>query len=740
MAGIAKIVVDLALNREFDYLVPESLGGELALGSKVMVPFGRSQRVGYVVGLADKSARSDLKPVTSVVSKTPLITDTTLELARWMSDYYCAPIEHAVRTVLPGAVRRKKSGFKEMLYVTPSDSVTPDTADSLRKRSPKQAAVLESLGDGMFMAELVKASGASAQAVRALEKKDLLHIASRSSIRDPLARHTILKTQPLNLMPEQKVALEAIKAMMLPSTPAGPKDNHVILLHGVTGSGKTEVYLQAIEHVLAAGGGSIVLVPEISLTPQAVERFVGRFGETVAVLHSNLSEGERHDEWHRILDGKARIAIGARSAVFAPVKDLKLIVVDEEHDGSYKQDESPRYNARDVAVMRGVMAGCSVVLGSATPSAESYANAKSGKYSLASLPHRADHRQMPSIRVVDMRIETEREGRVNVFSRDLIDAMRDRLNKGEQTILFLNRRGFSTSVVCPKCGHVAMCNQCSVSYTYHRQTEELRCHICGGVRRVPTHCPECGDPAFKFAGIGTQRVESIVKQIFPEAGVQRMDSDVTSRKDAHWEILGDFRSGKTDILIGTQMIAKGLDFPNVTLIGVIYADLSLHVPDFRAGERTFQLLTQVSGRAGRGDVPGEVLVQTYTPFHVAVQCAQRADFEGFYEQEYEFRKELCYPPFSHLVCLTVKGTIEEKVRYAIEVFSKNLQARLPDTVMLSGPAPAPLAKAKGYYRYQLMLRSRSVRSIVGPVRAELDSFKWPPKVSCSVDVDAISLM
>jgi len=552
--------------------------------------------------------------------------------------------------------------------------------------------------------------------------------------RDPFAGDVVLRSGPLELTPEQ------VKALAFVLEPLERRETAVILLHGITGSGKTEVYLQAIADVLSRGRGAIVLVPEIALTPQTVERFMGRFGTGVAVLHSLLSEGERHDEWHRIRDGGARIVIGARSAVFAPVADLGLIVVDEEHEPSYKQEEPPRYQARDVAVMRGVMDDCAVLLGSATPSLESWHNAKAGKYRLVDLPRRADNRKMPAVRVVDMRIETQRTGHVSVFSRDLLEAMRLRLDRSEQTMLFLNRRGYSTSLVCPRCGHVARCGQCSVACTYHRHTDDLRCHLCGGVTAVPERCPGCGDPAFKFTGVGTQRVEDIVRRCFPAASVQRMDADVTTSRDSYERIFGDFRVGKIDILIGTQMIAKGLHFPNVTLVGVVYADLSLHMPDFRAGERTFQLLAQVAGRAGRGDVSGEVIVQTYTPMNPSIQAARRVDYEGFSDQEIEFRRELGYPPFAHLVCVTLRGASEERVSYCATILSQRLAKAVSPAVVVSGAAPAPLARIKGLYRHQVMLRCRSVKAMTGPLRAVLDGFRWPADVAIAVDVDALHLM
>ena len=633
---IAKVAVDIALDKEFDYMIPDELAQRLRLGSRVTVPFGRRTKTGYVIGISDRSDVKGLKAIVSIVGESTFLDESLLELVRWMSDYYCASLENSIRTVLPGAVRRKGSGFKKQMCVSLAGASETSgewqVASEVngQKLTDKQMAIMSVLKEKgtVLLSDLLREAGTTVSPVKTLEKKGIVRIQQESIRRDPLAKRKILRTGPLTLMPEQADALEQIKEMITGQKTA-ERQQHVQLLYGVTGSGKTEVYLQAIDHVLSLGKGAIVLVPEISLTPQTVERFQSRFGERIAVLHSHLSEGERHDEWHRIKRGEADIVIGARSAVFAPVNDLGLIVVDEEHESSYKQEDSPRYNARDVAVMRGHLQGCAVMLGSATPSLESWHNAQTEKYALSILPKRADNRKMPHMQIVDMRIETERTGHVNVFSQDLMTAIQHRLDNAQQTILFLNRRGFSTSLVCPHCGHVVMCDNCSVSYTYHREDDRLHCHICGAERKRPEKCPSCQDPAFKFTGIGTQRIEKIVAKCFPHAKAQRIDADVTTKKDSYERILGDFKTGKTDILIGTQMIAKGLHFPNVTLVGIVYADLSLHMPDFRAGERTFQLLAQVAGRAGRGDVSGQVIIQTYTPHNPSVQAARRIDYEGF---------------------------------------------------------------------------------------------------------------
>jgi primosomal protein N' (replication factor Y) len=674
LPSVVKVSVEVALDREFDYAVPESLRASVAVGMQVEVPFGRRTVRGYVVGLADHSDIPTLKPLRRLIGEKPLVAPAILELARWMADYYVAPVESAIRTVLPSAVRRAGAGFKEKLHVQPDAMAHDEQARAaLRKRSPRRADVLDRLlrEREMFLGDLLAAAGTTAPTVRKLETEGFLRIGRRAELRSPTSegRTSLLPTTPLQLMPQQVEALDLVRRSM------DTLDPPVVLLFGVTGSGKTEVYLQAIQYGLDRGQGAIVLVPEISLTPQTVERFQGRFGDRIAVLHSSLSSGERHDEWHRIHDGSARIVIGARSALFAPVHDLGLIVVDEEHEHTYKQEESPRYHARDVAVMRGHREKVSVLLGTATPSLESMHNARSGKYGLAILPHRVDHRKMPVVRVVDMRAEAQREGKIFVLSRDLMNAIQDRLDRREQTILFLNRRGFATSLTCPLCGYVATCSNCSVAMTYHRQHHRLVCHICGDVRPLPQTCPnpDCRDPAFRYAGMGTQRVEDVIAKVFPRAKVTRMDADTTTGKGSHARILNAFRAGEIDVLVGTQMIAKGLHFPNVTLVGVINADSSLHMPDFRAGERTFQLLTQVAGRAGRGDVMGEVIVQTFTPFHPSVQAARQLDYELFYDQEIEFRRELAYPPFAHLACITLSGPQEELVALTARTLARRLQ-------------------------------------------------------------------
>ena len=792
---IARVTLEIALRREFDYLIPPDLDGQVEVGSRVKIPFGPRQVMGVVTALVEESPHTNLRSILKVVGAQSLVTPKVLALARWIAEYYCCPTEIALKSVLPEAVRREKEGWRERLFVR----ALPVTGDlpKLTKRQLEVWNIIEEWRE-IQLTELLELTGATAETIRRLEDKNLVSIAPAVSERDPYAHEHILPTQPLPLNPAQAKALEAVTRAMDRSNaecgmrnaerpavtipPSAFRNPHfTFLLHGVTGSGKTEVYLQAIAHALGRGQGAIVLVPEISLTPQTVERFKARFSSgplqtLVAVLHSHLSAGERHDEWHKIRQGRARIVIGARSAIFAPVDPLGLIVVDEEHEHSYKQEEAPRYHARDVAVVRGQREGAVVVLGSATPSLESFWNVQRKKYALLELPQRADDKQMPVVRVVDMRKENRKSKGVQIFSQQLKEAVTRRLERSEQTILFLNRRGYSTSLQCPQCGYVAKCPNCSVSLTYHRQAQRLLCHICGHTAAVPRVCPEpqCGNPAIRYSGLGTERVEATLKKLFPQARIARMDSDVLQRKEDYRRILGDFRLRKIDILVGTQMIAKGLHFPNVTLVGIVYADLSLHIADFRAGERTFQLITQVAGRAGRGDVEGEVIVQSFTPFHPAIQYARRHDFAGFYEQEIEFREQLRYPPVSRIALLTLKGRNEDKVKFSAEHVRKQLDRLLVPAcasdrvrektdaapgfnsqnsqnsqtlklsnsqtdLIIAGPAPAPLARAESFYRYQIMLRTRQMSQLSRHLATLTETLALPEDITWSVDIDPVNL-
>lgn len=747
---VARVTLDVAVRREFDYLVPEELEPSVHEGTRVKVPFGPREVMGVVTAVLDESPHGNLREIIKTVGGQALVTPPILRLVRWIADYYCCAPEIAMKAVLPDAVRKEEEGWRERLYVRalPQHGEPP----KLTKRQEDLWTIVEEWRE-LPLQELVRLAGTTSATIRKLEDKGLVSIAPQISERDPYAKEHILPTQPLELNEQQATALESIVESMerlakRDDDEAKPVGDNVFLLHGVTGSGKTEVYLQAIAHALGQGKGAIVLVPEISLTPQTVERFKARFSQgpqqtLVAVLHSHLSAGERHDEWHKIRQGRARIVIGARSAVFAPVEPLGLVIVDEEHEHSYKQGEAPRYNARDLAVVRGQQEGAAVVLGSATPCMESYHNVQRKKYLLLSLTERVDNIQMPIVRVIDMRSAARKEKGVGIFSPQLREAILQRLEKNEQVMLFLNRRGWSSSLQCPECGFVAECPNCSVSLTYHRAAQQLMCHICGHVEPAPKKCPqtECGNAAIRFSGLGTEKVEAALEKGFPSARVKRMDSDTLKRKEDYRRILGDFRTGKIDILVGTQMIAKGLHFPNVTLVGIIHADLSLHIPDFRAGERTFQLLTQVAGRAGRGEVEGEVYVQSFTPFHPAIQYARRHDYVGFYEQEIEFRQQLNYPPVGRVALLTLRGRSEDRVKFVADHLRREIDtvAKELGEVVVAGPAPAPLLRAENFYRYQIMLRTSRMPQLSRKLSALRETFQIPEDLRLVIDIDPMSL-
>jgi primosomal protein N' (replication factor Y) len=738
---IARVVMNLSLDREFDYRIPEEFIGRVRVGSKVKVPFGRgkSMRTAYVVGLKDHSDYPNLKFIATADNERAHIPDTLVRLAQWMSEYYCCAREQAVRAMLPAVVRTGRVSKKREAFLRLNPELDlADILPELETRAPKQAAIIQTLvreGGHAKLTVLLREADTTASTVKALEKKDFVIREREVVARDPFADDVVLPTKPLDLTPDQKQAL----GMIVESLDSTEPDT--ILLHGVTGSGKTEVYLQAIAHCLESGREAIVLVPEISLTPQTVERFRSRFGDQVSVLHSALGDGERFDEWTRIHEGRSRIVVGARSALFAPFVNVGLIVVDEEHETTYKQDEAPRYNARDIAVMRGKMESATVLLGTATPSLESWNNCRVGKYKLATLPKRIDDRLMPVMEVVDMRAEAALRGGAQIFSRRLEDEIGARLDRGEQTILFLNRRGYARQMMCQKCGHVAMCEDCTVSYTYHRQAKQLMCHLCGRVKPAPEICPQCADPGIRYTGLGTEKIESIAQQRFKKAVIARMDSDTMTTKNAYRKTLDAFRAGRIHILIGTQMIAKGLDFPNVTLVGIIFADQSLYVPDFRAGERTFQLLTQVSGRAGRGDVPGRVIVQSYTPFHPALNCAIEHNFKGFVDEELEVREALDYPPATHMAIMHFRGEEEIHVHTAAQDFVERLRPRLSTEFDVVGPLPAPIARVRNKFRYQIQVRGARILRLGRILREMVVEHPHQSKgVDVFVDIDPQSLM
>ena len=735
----AQVALDVAIGKELDYAVPERLRGSLEIGARVWAPLGSGTQPGYVVSFSDKPSFEPVKEIAGLVAGDFSFPPKLMEVARWVADYYCAPLGLALRSIVPSSVRHPGAHFREVLYVKRARTIaeTRDACIHLRTKSEKQAAVLEVLltaGKDIPLQRLCEQAGCKRAAVNALVKMGLIKIEKRKVERLSLKEDVYLPSPAKELNSEQRVIFDAIRE----DIDAGIHATH--LIQGVTASGKTEIYLQAMAYALALGKSSIMLVPEISLTPQTIERVRSRFGDQVAILHHRLSGGERHDQWHKICTGKARIAVGARSAVFAPSPNLGLIVVDEEHDPSYKQSElSPMYHARDVAVYRGRNENAVVVLGSATPSLESFRSAANGEYRLGCLTKRVDDRSLPKMMIVDMRREAEKQKRYPVFSDLLLNAIEKRLERSEQVMLFLNRRGYSTALNCRGCGKVLECEHCSVPMKYHKDEEKLLCHLCGNTMPVTSTCPACKQSTLAYHGVGTQKVERALKKVLPQVRILRMDYDTTRQKDSHFSILRDFKVGKGDVLLGTQMISKGLHFENVTLVGIISADTSLHVNDFRAGERTFQHIMQVAGRAGRGEIAGEVIIQTFQPHHEAIQAAEKYDYDLFYREELRQREELSYPPAGHLVAVNFTGKDEKKVEATASQTVTALSERLPESAEVLGPAPARISRAKKIYRYRAVVKCADVEVATGAYRDALKLMKIPHGVKVGIDVDPISI-
>ena len=745
MPGAVKVLIDGPSELIFDYALPEGVSARP--GCRVKVPLRNTSATGTILDIGSaQSSAFELKPVTSLIDPEPVVTEKLIQLARWMAGYYGTPLEQIMRSMLPGAVRQETHSAKTHLVATLVEMPDPEALDKLSRRAPRQHTIL-SLLEKSGPISLNDLGGASVRgSVKSLEDAGYLSVQPHEIRRDPDAGDVFLESTPHKLNLGQRYAYEEICASVdsfldpdldPEATSNFPKP---ILLHGVTGSGKTEVYLQAAQHCLDRGKSVLVLVPEIALTPQTVQHFKSRFSalhDQVAVLHSNLSQGERFDEWHRIRKGEAMVVVGARSAVFAPLPSPGLIIVDEEHENTYKQENPPKYQGRDLAVVRGNLERCQVVLGSATPSLESFQNAQSGKYNLVRLTERADGQSLPLIRVVDMRNETRKQkGGPAILSERLRTDMEKKLEAGQQVILFLNRRGFARSLQCPSCGHVCECQHCAVPLTYHRTEERLICHLCGYQSIVPRACPKCHDRSILLQGYGTQKVEEVLKKVFPSARLARLDADTARKKNALRNTLRDFRARKIDILLGTQMIAKGLDFPNVTLAGILNADLSLHAPDFRAGERTFQLLTQVAGRSGRGEMEGEVIIQTFTPHSPSVQFARHHDYEGFADQEYDFRQQFNFPPFTHAALLTSKCSHERLAEFTLQNLHQRLSTNLPGGIELGAPNPAPTPRSHGLFRFQLLIRSDNPRVLSRHVQQVLSATTLPEEVSLVFDMDA----
>ncbi len=768
----ARIITDNTsseLDRTFTYEIPESYIEKAQTGMRVLIPFGRGNRLleGIIIEITEDLTEEEksykIKQIEYFLEKTPSLTREQLAMVRWIRNEYLCRYIDVIRTMLPAGLsvkvnkfvnvqreieaegeiysylnKRKrvsmnylekkfgkeylkksleflieneyavldesyeqevKKSFVKKVYKNYEDA--EDVLDLLSARAVRQKEIIEFLeehGDGIEFSRLTGELKVSSSSIDALADRNFIKIEEEEEYRNPVKRE-IEKYEKHVLNEEQENAFKKIS----------DSDEKVFLLKGVTGSGKTEVYLQLIEENLKAGKNAIVLVPEISLTPQTLERFIGRFGQRVAVFHSKLSHGERYDEWRKMKRGEVDIVVGTRSAIFAPFKDIGLIIIDEEHEGTYKSEQNPKYDTIKLAEKMTEVYGCKLVLGSATPSIEDYHRAVSGEIELLELKNRVRNIPMPKIDVVDMRDELNR-GNKTIFSGMLYHAVKDRLEKNEQIILFLNSRGFAKTVKCRKCGYTVKCDSCDICMTYHEDKNRMICHYCGETKRVPNTCPECGSRYIKHMGIGTQRVEQQVRKFFPEARIARMDADTMSRKGSYEKTLGRMKSGDIDILIGTQMISKGLDFPNITLVGIILADISLNIPGYASPEKTFQLITQVAGRAGRSDKEGEVIVQTYSSGNYAIEAAELSDYKKFYMDEVKIRKAFRYPPFCELIDITVSGTDEQKTYQAAEKLSGLIKKdysenRLFSQTEISGANNACIYRVKNRFRFKILIKT-----------------------------------
>jgi primosomal protein N' (replication factor Y) len=720
---VVDIAVPVSVQKTFHYLAAEELRGLLSIGSRVLVPFGTRRVTGTVVGFPDKAGRGGLKKVIEVLGDR--LSPDLMKLASWMADYYLHPLGLTIETMVPRALGAARVRTRKFLQLLSGDH------DVNLVRGPKQSELLFLLCDRQVI-PFDELGGYSSATIKALVERGMAEIVEKA-VEQTIAQPAFVPDQAPELMTEQ------VEAVRLVSEAAVAGTFNVFLLHGVTGSGKTEVYLHCIAGLAGTGKGAIVLVPEIALTPQLLGRFRRRFGGRVAMLHSGLTDRERADEYRRIGAGLVDVAIGARSAVFAPFQKLGLVVVDEEHENSYKQDEGLRYHARDVAVVRAKLQGAVCVLGSATPSLESYYNAKAGKYWYVRIANRVDHRPMPVVSIIDVRTQSK----ASVYAPALVAAVRLRLEKKEQSLLLLNRRGFSSVLICGDCGKAIQCPNCSVSLTFHKSERKLKCHYCDFHRLPPDRCEVCGGVNVKPLGTGTQKVEEEVTALFPGTRIARMDSDNTRGRDAHDRLLGRVDRGEVDILLGTQMIAKGHDFPAVTLVGAVDADVGLNLPDFRSAEKTFQLITQAAGRAGRGEAAGEVIIQTMNPGHYSLRHSLTHDYEGFYREEIAYRAELGYPPVRRVVKIEVKSGQEETAADAAKVAKDRVRSLLKgkETTLL-GPAPSPIARVRGKYRFQMLLLSakrETLRMLAVEARKAVQD-KFGNRVQVIVDVDPVNLM
>ncbi|MBT3876766.1 MAG: primosomal protein N' [Nitrospina sp.] len=739
----AEVVFNLPLRDPFTYIIPPKLLGKVRVGMRVLVPFGRRRITGYVVNLVEKWDKPiALKTIAELPDLEPIVSEEILSLTRWLADYYQSAWGEAISSALPAGLDKTSYQLVKAVRLA-SNLPTEEEITDLLKRSPKQKSVFDLVRQKEInLAELETLIPGGKSALRSLKEKKLVEVFTEKKERQALVPEGPMD-QPfgshLTFTPEQEAVFNEISSTI----DAGKFQS--FLLHGITGSGKTEVYIRCIQRILEMDKTAIMMVPEISLTPQTVKRFRQRFGDRVAILHSGLSQTERYLEWKKIYEEKVSIAVGARSAVFAPFKNLGIIVIDEEHDGSYKQDSNPRYHARDTAVMRARSANAVVLMGSATPSMESVHNTQLKKYKYLSLKSRIGESMLPIVSMVDMKRERKEFKNFAMLSGVLRSAIRDRLSRNEQIFLFLNRRGTARFVFCPDCGYVLECAHCSVTLTFHGTEDRLLCHYCNFKARMPNHCVECHGEVIRFSGFGTQKMEEEVNKLFPHARTTRIDRDTTRGRDSFAAMHRDMNAGNIDILIGTQMITKGHDFPNVTLVGVIHADLALNIPDFRSCERAFQLLTQVAGRAGRGKVPGKVIIQTNNPDHYMFEFVQEHDVNAFHEKELKLRRQLNYPPFTRLVAIELVSDNESLVKSTSEKLGRALtrQATRNKGVEILGPSKAALYQIQNKFRWHVILRGQKMQALQGILAdsRELQELKSASsgKLKISVDVDPFNL-
>ncbi len=729
---IAEIIINSNvknLNKTFDYIIPVEFEEKIAIGSRTLVPFGNKKELeeGFVVGIKETSEyMSKLKPIAKVEEKLYL-SQEKIELAKWMANKYFCNISDCIKLMLPPGTTTKvlsnriNDKMQNFVYLTKDLDEIEQDIENKKIKSDKQIRALkflmENSNNEILSTDLQMFADVTNAVLKSLEKKGYIDVLEKEVERNPFIHKVIKQSQNLTLTYEQENAFEKINASLQFN------EYDEFLLFGVTGSGKTEIYIQLIEEALKLGKDSIMLVPEISLTPQTVDRFLSRFGEEkIAVLHSKLSVGERYDQWKKIERGDAKIVIGARSAIFAPVQNIGLIIIDEEHDESYKSEMSPRYNAKEIASYLGEKNNVPVVFGSATPDMSTYYKAINGKMELIELTKRANNASLPDVEIVDLRSELA-TGNKTMISQKLHEEIEENLKNKKQTILFLNRRGFSTFIMCRDCGYTAKCKNCNITLTYHIKENKLKCHYCGYETNALTICPECGSKNIRYFGTGTQKLEEQVKSLFPQASTIRMDIDTVTKKNSHEDILNRFKNDRIDILIGTQMVVKGHDFPNVTLVGVIAADSSLNIDDYRAHERTFQTLTQVAGRAGRGKDKGKVIIQTYNPDTFCIQYAQKQDYKLFYDTEIHLRKQLRYPPFCDIILIGISSKSQKELETIANKIYEDLKEKIKTEklqILLYKPVPAPIDRIKNKFRWRIIVKCKIDEKIINSISDTMD--------------------